>query len=118
MSIVGLFDAEVSIYRIGKTKTRLGAVGTVPVIVQNEVRATIQLQRVTARDEGVGSRPIGTALMFIEADADLKDEDVILVVDGPNLGTWWSVSGIFEPSRGRYHKEVNLKPYIGERPSG
>lgn len=117
MSIHGLFDCVVRVYRSSDEDSQgeFGDVDLIPTFVcQN--RATIQLYRTRQRDEGAGDRPDGTAWLYIEKKSLIKDNDIIRVIAGPNVETYWSASGVFLPSRAR-HREALLKPYIGPKPT-
>lgn len=117
MGMSGLFDCIVRVYRSSDEDNigELGDVDQIPTFVcQND--ATVQLIRDSQRDEGAGDRPVGSAWLYIEKRTLARDNDVIQVIEGPNNGTYWTLSGLYTPSRSRFHKEGRLTPHVGPRP--
>lgn len=118
----GLFDAKVHIYRITDSESRestvdIGEVNTVPTLVEEYRKCTFQMSYSQSRDEGAGARDGGWMTCFIDKHADVQDQDILKIVSGPEQSSvYWQVFGKFTPSRARWHRELRVKPYIGELP--
>lgn len=115
MSIKGLFDIDVMVYRIDNdTVDSLGDVTQSPLRQSGPYRGTLQIQRGSNRDQGAGGHPNAKALIFVEKRADVAMNDIVEVKTGPNTGSRWEVLLVFEPSRSRWHKELQVESFIGE----
>lgn len=115
MSIRGMFDLDVRIWTHDDVPDALGDVDQMPTVKGGPYRATLQFVRGTNRDQGTGGASEAIALLFIEARAQIAENDIVQILVGPNAGTWWEALPVFEPSRAK-HKEVKLQAYLGKHP--
>ena len=119
MSLLGLFDARIVIYKIDdNTTSALGEPNPIPVRAGGPYRATLQVLRISGlagRDDGAGQRPTTRVMVFAEKQSKLGGADIFQVVSGPNLGTMWVCGDYFENSRAR-HLELDIHEYIGPKP--
>lgn len=124
MSVVGLMDSRIDVYRIDidpdNPTNSLGEPGrdeaSAPAVFETSIRASLQMPRLRSYDEGPGDRSSGVVQLFYEKRSQLQLGDIVHVKKGPMAETWWQVDGIpFAPSR-TSHKEVPMKQYNGQRP--
>jgi hypothetical protein len=116
VSIVGVLDAQVGVYRQNQTQTdSLGDIDT-PTFV-GQFRATLQMPRLGSRDEGAGDRPTGIYLLMFEKRATVMLNDIIQIRSGPNVGKWLILTtDPFIMGRSS-HIEANAKTYVGKLPN-
>ncbi len=127
MSVVGLMDLRINVYRIDdgsvNPTNRLGepgpSDGAKPTSVQSFLRASIQLLGFAhAEDKGAGEWSVGRVELFVEGKAKLQLGDIIYVTTGPMAPSWWHLVQVpFRAPRAN-HVQVKVEQYIGLKPDG
>jgi hypothetical protein len=118
MSVVGLLDSRIVVYRYPQGVTdSFGDVALLPDVLKDRVRASLQTAlRAKSQDSGAGDAPTGTMILFFLTKDDIQLGDLIYVRKGPSVGTWWTVMHPIGVSRSQ-HRESLIKPYIGKTPN-
>lgn len=113
MAIEDLFDHEATIYTLSETTTvALRSRRNVYAEVAVEACA-ISPPRFGVRNEGAGARKEGSVTVYMRADVELKNGDVIVVDSGPNAPKTLKVIGDPDYARG-HHTEAFCEPFTGE----
>lgn len=119
MSIVGLFDSDLHIYRADQSITDGYGDTTITPTRVTTTRGSLQvhMRRNRERDDGAGDRPTGMAQLYYDKRSGLQEMDVVFIATGPNANTWWTAFSLFVPTRSRSHAECMLQAYVGAKPS-
>lgn len=85
----------------------------------NNLWTSPQSQRLT--DNGPGEAPgaVEGIRWHMRKEADVRERDVVELVDGPEAPSYWLVQSASSPSRpneGRHHWRITVEPYHGETP--
>lgn len=117
MSIIGLLDSRINVYRLGQATTdSMGDVDTVPTPLIDNIKAAVSsMYRMRIRDTGAGEYPEGFMTLFYHKRYDIRLADVIYVSKGPMIGSWWIVQFPTQITRA-VHREAGIVPYEGKTP--
>lgn len=115
MSIEGMFNHVVTVHRGTESIDDFGdkIAGFTPVATNQ--RARIAQPKDSLRDYGAGETAVGRVDGAMGADADIRQDDIIEAVEGPEAPRRFRVISASHPSAGgrlsRHHTEMILEPF-------
>ena len=89
----------------------------VPVLaVPEEPNAAVNRPRAPFGETGPGIAPVGERVIYMEADADVMELDVLELVSGPDAPGTFEVNDIVTAPRG-HHLELRCRVWHGTLPT-
>lgn len=98
MSLLGLLDTEVNIYRAVDLGDKFGDATGTPELVAADVGATFNSPRLSDSDSGPGGRVSGYMIMHMSPETDVQEGDILKYVNGTRLPTnVWKCGPVYRP---------------------